>query len=54
MSVVPLLSVPTSASSVSKKTCRPSREIPSKVTSKAPLPPVGPVETSVVVPPERW
>jgi hypothetical protein len=53
MSVVPLVSAATSASSVSKNTCAPFREIPSKITSKAPLPPVGPVEIRVVVPPER-
>ena len=43
----------TSDSAVTKKTRVPSADAPAKNASKAPLPPVGPVETSVVCPPER-
>ena len=41
------------ASLVLKKTRVPSAEAPSKAAGRAPLPPAGPVESSVVVPPER-
>ena len=41
------------ASLVLRKTRVPSAELPSKAAGRAPLPPAGPVESSVVVPPER-
>ena len=47
------VSAATSDSSVLKKTCEPSTEAASKVAGRLPLPPFGPVDTSVVVPPER-
>jgi hypothetical protein len=46
-------SVGASCSNVPIQTRLPSLEAPSKLASNAPLPPVGPVEISVVVPPAR-
>jgi hypothetical protein len=39
---------------VSKNTREPSVAAPSKNAAVGPLPPFGPVEMSVVDPPERW
>jgi hypothetical protein len=47
------MSVPASGSSVAKNTSAASSDMPAKKASKAPLPPIGPIEISVVVPPER-
>jgi hypothetical protein len=47
------VSAATSGSEVWKNALVPLSEDPRKVASKAPFPPAGPVETSVVVPPER-
>jgi hypothetical protein len=47
------VSAATRLSAVMKSTREPSSELPSKLAGTSPLPPVGPVETSVVWPPER-
>jgi hypothetical protein len=53
MSDLVSLSPASSASWVSKKTTSPNCELPSKKALNAPFPPVEPVETWLVVPPER-
>ena len=53
MSPTVSVSPATSDSLVEKNTRVPSAEARSKEAPKAPLPPVGPVEIRVVVPPER-
>jgi hypothetical protein len=47
------VSAATIGSSVLKKIFEPSAERPLKVACRLPLPPAGPVDTSVVVPAER-
>ena len=48
------MSLPSSGSSVWKKTRAPSCDLPAYMASNGPLPPSAPVEIRVVVPLARW
>ena len=54
MSITASVSPGSSCSALVKNTLEALAEMPAKAAAKAPLPPGDPVDTCVVVPPERW